>query len=555
VARVNEHKKELLVVVLLALLLSLPWLDRAFSSRGEPREALVAQAMVATGNWISPPAYDGAVPSKPPFSHWLISLASLPQGDASEFTSRLPSSAGFVGFLGAFYLFVARRTSALTGLLASLILMTTFEWFRCGVTCRVDLILSVSMAGALLALFSWSEKGQRGFPFLASIFIAAAALTKGPIGIVLPLAIYSLYQVTKQRLSFWSLVSIGLRAVMIAIPVGIVVSGWYFAGYLQRGDAFIEKIYYENFARFTSTMEDEPHKHNALYLFGMLLVGLLPWSISLLTLAAREWRVVGDKLCAWRSVWQSASPLIRFSFLAASCIFVFFCIPSSKRSVYVLPAYPFIAIIAAEYAEFWGRKSQRLLAVLASGFVGFTALVASVVCVVVAFPFRPELEAFQEAFVATVTSQRLLVVLALILALRIWGREIIRGLQSNPVGRLGFAVWLTVVLMSLLVIEPIMYQLSPKGWLQKSEVVEALNVSKHEKYYSFGSEQYAMSFYLKKPFFRATADLPVGSLVFVEERNIDRLKNEIAPNIREVARFQSGLEPKKKAVVVVEKVG
>ena len=334
-ARVNEHKKELLVVVLLALLLSLPWLDRAFSSRGEPREALVAQAMVATGNWISPPAYDGAVPSKPPFSHWLISLASLPQGDASEFTSRLPSSAGFVGFLGAFYLFVARRTSALTGLLASLILMTTFEWFRCGVTCRVDLILSVSMAGALLALFSWSEKGQRGFPFLASIFIAAAALTKGPIGIVLPLAIYSLYQVTKQRLSFWSLVSIGLRAVMIAIPVGIVVSGWYFAGYLQRGDAFIEKIYYENFARFTSTMEDEPHKHNALYLFGMLLVGLLPWSISLLTLAAREWRVVGDKLCAWRSVWQSASPLIRFSFLAASCIFVFFCIPSSLSLIHI----------------------------------------------------------------------------------------------------------------------------------------------------------------------------------------------------------------------------
>lgn len=554
-ARVTEHKNELVVVVLLALLLSLPWLDRPFSSRGEPREALVAQAMVATGNWVSPPAYDGAVPSKPPFTHWLVSLSSLPQGKVSEFTSRLPSAIGFVAFLAALYVFVARRTSSHVGFLAALILMTTFEWFRCGVTCRVDLILSVSMAGALLALFSWSEKGRRGFPFLAAVLIAAAALTKGPIGIVLPLGIYSLYEVTKQGISVRSVVSIGLQALIIAVPVGLVVSGWYIAGYLQRGDVFIEKIYYENFARFTSTMEDEPHKHNALYLVGMLLVGLLPWSISWLTLAGRECRAVGATLRAWRSVWQSATPLVRFSFLAASCIFLFFCIPSSKRSVYVLPAYPFIAIIAAEYAELWGRKSQRLLAILASGFIGFTALVASAVCVVVAFPFRPELEAFREAFVAAVTSQRLLVVLALILALRKWGRESIRGLQSNPVGRLGFAVWITVVLMSLLVIEPIMYQLSPKGWLEKFEVVEALNVSKREKYYSFGSEQYAMSFYLKKPFFRATADLPVGSLVFVEERNVERLKSEIAPNIREVARFQSGLEPKKKAVVVVEKMG
>ena len=82
--------------------------------------------------------------------------------------------------------------------------------------------------------------------------------------------------------------------------------------------------------------------------------------------------------------------------------------------------------------------------------------------------------------------------------------------------------------------------------------MDSLQLGKHEKLYSFGSEQYGMSFYLKKPFFGASRGIPVGSLVFVEQRNIERLKSEIAPNVREVARFKSGLEPEKKVVVVVE---
>jgi len=162
--RGKSSQNKLLVVTLLALLLSLPWIDRAFYSRGEPREALVAQAMVTTANWISPPAYNGAVPSKPPFSHWLIAAFSLPRGEVTEFTSRLPSAIAFTLFCGAFFAFLSNRVGGDRALLATLIFMTSAEWFRAAVTCRVDTILSVSLAGALLALFSWSERGRKGFP-------------------------------------------------------------------------------------------------------------------------------------------------------------------------------------------------------------------------------------------------------------------------------------------------------------------------------------------------------------------------------------------------------
>ena len=69
--------------------------------------------------------------------------------------------------------------------------------------------------------------------------------------------------------------------------------------------------------------------------------------------------------------------------------------------------------------------------------------------------------------------------------------------------------------------------------------------------YSFGSESYAASFYLKKPFLGAGADLPQGSLVFVEEKNLGRFRDELKRDYKEVSRYSSGLEGKK-ALVVIE---
>lgn len=100
--------------------------------------------------------------------------------------------------------------------------------------------------------------------------------------------------------------------------------------------------------------------------------------------------------------------------------------------------------------------------------------------------------------------------------------------------------------------EPAFHQLSPRAWLRSPEFTSRVDLSKDDAIYSFGSEAYSSSFYLKKPFFSATPGLPVGSIVFVEERNIERFKKEIAPHIRELSRYASGLEPSKKNTVVIQ---
>jgi 4-amino-4-deoxy-L-arabinose transferase-like glycosyltransferase len=543
--------RSLFVIFIAALLLTVPWLDRPFHTRGEPREALVAQSMLANNNWISPPAYNGAVPSKPPFNHWLISLASLPGGDVTEFTSRLPSAIAVILFSVCFFLFLARRTTDKSALLAGLILLSSFEWFRAAVTCRVDTILSTSLAGALLALFAWREKGHKGFPVLAAVLITCAALTKGPIGVALPLAIFSLFEFVSGEKRVGNVFKIGLRGAMIAVPVVLVVSLWYVAGYLQRGDIFIDKIYYENFARLTSSMEDEPHKHAAPYMFLMLAVGFLPWTLVWISTTIRSFSKDLYTLKPAREMWARATELQRFAFVAATFIFIFFCIPSSKRSVYIMPAYPFIAFLAAEGLSAWGERSKRFMTLLSRVLVWFAALVAALVVVVTLIPVDPRATQFGGSFIASWSLWRLGVVVTLVTL------AIARMRWVFPEGeaqRLALSMIGSVVVLSGVAAEPAFYQLSPREWLRSPEFRTSIDLSKQERLYSFGSEAYVASFYLKKPFFSATPGLPPGSIVVVERKNLSRLTQQIAPHVREVAHFASGLEPSKKELVFVEVV-
>ena len=46
---------------------------------------------------------------------------------------------------------------------------------------------------------------------------------------------------------------------------------------------------------------------------------------------------------------RSQSPLQLFAWVVILTIFIFYCIPKSKRSVYLLPIYPFMGMLLAEY--------------------------------------------------------------------------------------------------------------------------------------------------------------------------------------------------------------
>ena len=98
---------------------------------------------------------------------------------------------------------------------------------RAGYACRVDMLLGALMVGALYALFRWQEKDLRGLPWVAWLCLSGAALTKGPVGVLIPCAVLGSYLLLRGR-NFWMLVGkLGLLAICAMIPLLI----WYWAAY------------------------------------------------------------------------------------------------------------------------------------------------------------------------------------------------------------------------------------------------------------------------------------------------------------------------------------
>ena len=52
-------------------------------------------------------------------------------------------------------------------------------------------------------------------------------------------------------------------------------------------------------------------------------------------------------------------PVMLFTWLGFLLVLLFYCFPSSKRSVYLLPCYPFMAMIIAEYVDWLWRTGRR----------------------------------------------------------------------------------------------------------------------------------------------------------------------------------------------------
>lgn len=355
----NNYNKAFTIVCVIAVMLTVPFLGLTdFYSKGEPREAVVAYTMVEHGNWILPINNGGDIPYKPPFFHWCIALFSLLQGHVSEFTSRLPSALALVAMSVGGFVFFAKRKNANMALLATLLSLTAFEVHRAGINCRVDMVNTAFMVGALFLMFRWWERGKHTMPWLAILCMSGATLTKGPVGMLLPCAVMGVFMLT-QRESLWSTVwRLGLTALLsLVLPLC-----WYYAAYLQGGDEFLRLVKEENIDRLLGKMAYESHENPFWYNFVTLITGWLPYTLLFVfSLFVLPWKRF-SKSGFMQSV-RRAEPMQVFVWLAFGLILFFYCIPKSKRSVYLLPCYPFMAWLMAQYVV-W-LVANRLSAVKA----------------------------------------------------------------------------------------------------------------------------------------------------------------------------------------------
>lgn len=380
-----------LLLALVCAVTLFPFLgETLFNTRGEPREALVALSMVEDGNWILPVNSGVDTAYKPPLFHWLIAAFSTLAGGVSEFTSRLPSALALALMVVCGYLFYARRRGVELALLAALLTLGAFEVHRAGAACRVDMVLTLMMVGALYQLYKWSERAYKGVPWLAVLCLSGAILTKGPVGGALPCLVMVVFAWLRGG-AFWR--SFG-RMFLVGLAACVLPLCWYVAAWLQGGDRFFDLVYEENVLRLLGRMTYDSHVNPRYYNVVTVVSGFLPWTLLVLfSLFVLPYRRPASRPSLWwarlKNHVRSVDPVRLFTFLSLAVIFVFYCIPKSKRSVYLLPVYPFIAYYLAEFF-LWIRDRHRSVVSLFGYVVSALALLLPIVFAVLRLDLIPE---------------------------------------------------------------------------------------------------------------------------------------------------------------------
>ena len=373
-----KYNKALWLITILAIVMLIPFLGLSdFNTKGEPREAVVAYTMLEHGNWILPINNGGDIPYKPPFFHWCIAFFSLFIGHVNEFTSRLPSAVSLVLMTIGGFVFYAKRKDTQISLIAAILTLTAFEVHRAGINCRVDMVNTAFMVGAMYLLYRWWEKGKHQLPWLAILCMSGATLTKGPVGIILPCFVMGVFMLT-QRENFWGIV---WRMALTALLSLIIPFCWYYAAYLQGGDEFLRLVKEENIDRFMGKMAYESHENPAWYNLLTLVMGWAPYTLLLLfSLFILPWKKFSKTRFLENA--KKATPLQVFTWLAFLLVLFFYCIPKSKRSVYLLPCYPFMAYLIAEYIV-WMMKEKMGAIKVYTGVIASLAIILVIATLVI----------------------------------------------------------------------------------------------------------------------------------------------------------------------------
>lgn len=319
-----------------------------FSSRGEAREAVVVQNMIQQDNLILPRRNGINIPSKPPLFHWLALSSAKITGELDEFSIRLPSALAATLALAALFLFVAAERGPLYGGIATVVMATAAEFTRSAGLARVDMVFAALQTVALILLYagvlnidSNSRLRLSASAVIGSgVALGLATLTKGPAGLVLPLLVFATFlaiATSWRRLPLLQLLCVALISTAIAAT-------WYLAAYRVGGEEFLQvQVMRENVARLFGLKNYETGHSSPFFTSPLLFVsGFFPWSLFFPPLFV--WLYT-----ARRELFLPANRIALFSLVWIVVFFLFVTVSSSKRTVYLLPCFPALAILFATF--------------------------------------------------------------------------------------------------------------------------------------------------------------------------------------------------------------
>ena len=267
---------------------------------------------------------------KPILVYWFQAAAFYFLGP-SEWAFRLPSALAAIGWCYATWHFARERFGPEAALVALAVASTSLGPVIIGRAATADALLNFLLAMTLFDAWRHLESGRSAPLLRAYAWMGLGVLTKGPIAVLIPVAVTFLYCASRGYWKRWLIAISNGKGWLILLAL---VVPWYATALYIHGQLFIDGFFLRhNVQRFSATLEGHGGGIG-YYLFAVPLL-LMPW-VGPLFAAVRN--AVGDMGTGAR----------RYLWLWAAFVVIFFSLSGTKLPHYVLyGSTPLFLLIAA----------------------------------------------------------------------------------------------------------------------------------------------------------------------------------------------------------------
>ena len=314
-----------------------------------------------TGDWITM-HYNGAIIfDKPPLFFWLQTIATFIFG-FNEFALRFWAAICGIATVLVTYQLGKSFYNAKVGFFAGIIVMTTYQYLIQSRIAEMDILLVFLITAAMLAFWQAYQGLSKYYYWLFYLLVSLAAVTKGLLGLALPGLAILLFLGIKKDLKHIKAMQL-VPGIVIFLTIGCP---WYIAEWLIHGQKFTEFVLGFLFiSRFSAVVSGHPGPW--YYYFLALLLGFAPWSHFIPQAINQTWKNRANN-----------PELLTLCLIVPT--FVIFSIAKTKLPSYMLPLYPFIAIMIAKlWHDFFEQpekfKKSFLLANIIFGLIIFLIII------------------------------------------------------------------------------------------------------------------------------------------------------------------------------------
>lgn len=309
----------LLLIILIAFFLNLggaPLFDVDEGAFSEATREMLSSKNYLTTYLNGEPRFD-----KPILIYW-FQLASITLFGQNEFAFRLPSALAGATWSFAIFAFMRKETGNRTAFLSAALMALSLQVVVISKAAIADALLNCCIAITMLSLLKHYRTGSKASLLAAFAAAGLGMLTKGPIAMLIPAAVTFLFYLQEKKPGAWFRTVLNPSGIALFLLISMP---WYILEYQDQGMAFIQGFFFKhNISRFNTSFEQ--HSGSLFYYVPVLLLGMMPFTGLLFSVAFRLKTLLAD-------------PVNRFLFIWFCFVFAFFSLSGTKLHHYIIYGY------------------------------------------------------------------------------------------------------------------------------------------------------------------------------------------------------------------------